>query len=243
MHMHCSRRGFVHGALLSIGAVSGGLSAKAALRIPAGPMVLERRLQRSLSDGNEIIVTRDWEIAFGYSTRGIEVAGKQISAKVAAPAALQKLAAVEEGRNTNGLYPLTLSDEGRIMLSGNSDDGGTFEQAVRIAQNMIDNSARASDEKQAARQQLSQMQQAGQSLFSAMPADLFFPTGAPIRSVRPVPLPQGPAGEFELVYSARPAPGAPWLSSAERRITTRIGDNARQSAELWTLKPVGLSTA
>jgi len=72
-------------------------------------------------------------------------------------------------------------------------------------------------------------------MLDQMPRDLFFPRHLVLNETRPLALPDGTAGEFELAYAARATPGAAWLGRAERRVTTRLAGSERFSSETWSM--------
>lgn len=211
--------------------------AREKLRLPEGPLTLTRELTRDLRDGKRITVMRQWAVTFQRNARSIKVSGYQTSVRVDAPARLRQLAQIEEERDASGLFPIILSENGTIMMGGRKDDDASLAKAVEVAREMIAGSNRSAPDKAADQQHLATMQRASQPILDTIPKNLFFPQNAPIHDVRPVSLPDGGTGEFELTYSAQAAEGAPWLLRAERRITTRLGADERNSSEVWTLRP------
>ena len=99
-----TRRGAIGGVLglgLTLGCSAGlGLSSAAAfaqtpaarVAIPARPMRFCRRLERSLSGGAKLVVSRDWRIQFASQGQGIGITGVQLHAEVDAPETLASLA-------------------------------------------------------------------------------------------------------------------------------------------------------
>lgn len=231
-------RGSVFGILAS-GLVNGPLRAAANVRIPAGPMALTRTLVRELRDGNAISVERKWRINFDQTSRYLQVNGKQLFAKVLAPAKLEPLARIEESRIEEAMFPLLLSDEGLIMAGGRDDDRDVMDEAVRIAQSMIARSDRIAKGKAQTTADLQQMQKAAKPFFDTLPKDLLFPNEQPVREIKRLTLPGGLRGEFELSYLAKAVPDYGWLDKAERRIVTRIGMSERRSVERWSLSEMG----
>lgn len=205
------------------------------LPLPQKPMRLTRRLERLLFDGNRIVIDRRWHVAFNQSNRDITVSGKQISAKVEAPANLDAFARIEESRRDDSMFPLTLSHKGVIMLGHQVDDDDAFGAAAREAERIIAASKQGPTTKNSVRRHLQQMQQASQSLLTTVPRDLFFPSDPPVHNIRHVTLPDGTIGEFELSYSAEPNKDSGWLDRAERKIITRLGESERYSSEVWSL--------
>ena len=227
----------MQGSAAGLAAMAMPLRAQAQLRLPEGPLTLTRELTRDLRDGKRIRVTRQWAVTFQRNARSIKVSGYQTSVRVDAPDRLRRLAQIEEERDASGLFPIILSENGTIMMGGRKDDDSSLAKAVETASAMIAGSNRSAPDKAAAQQHLGTMQRASQPILDTMPKDLFFPQNAPIHDVRPVSLPDGGTGEFELTFSARAAEGGAWLSRAERRITTRLGADERHSTEVWTLQP------
>gem|GEM_PF-1777542 len=211
------------------------LNAGSALRLPLGPMMLSRRLERDLHDGEQIIVERSWEIQFERTSRDVQIAGQFISANVQAPARLKALADIEQSQRKEGMFPLTLSETGLLVAGAQADGRAAIAQAMNAAREMIEKSPSTLVRKVQASRHLLQMQEAAQPLMATMPADLFFPSRPTIVETQTVNLPDGLVGEFELRYKAVSAPKGGWLDHAERQIVTRIGTNQRRSVEHWRL--------
>lgn len=232
MTIAISRRG-------ALGMTGGGLAVLAMpagasefLSLPASPMLLTRTLVRHLADGETITVERDWRIKFERSGAGIAITGSQQSASVSAPAKLDALARIEEGRDASGVFPIFLDKNGRIVSAGSGYDAQSIEDAVKVGEIMLASATAAE-----ARDGLRRLQQAGESLLSALPADLFFPTSGETRRNQPITLERGLSGSFEVVYSASLASDGPWLGKASRSVTTQIGDDVKSSRESWILAP------
>jgi hypothetical protein len=208
------------------------------LRLPAGPMRLERVLLRELGDGAAITVRRDWEIRFERQARGIVISGTQTSASVDAPPSLAALARIEEQREAQ-MFPVMLSDAGLVLAAGgDSTAPQDMAAALRMAEQMIASRPQSEERRDNLRRYLSEIHRAGSGQFDSLPADLFYPAGTPLRRVETVALPGGLSGEFELVWDARPAPGEGWLASGERLVITRLEGLERRSREGWMLAPV-----
>lgn len=213
-------------------------AAGAPLRLPAGPMRLERVLVRELGGGAAITVRRGWEVRFERQARGIIVTGRQISASVDAPPSLADLARIEEQRQTQAMFPIMLSEAGLVMAAGGGpaapDD---MASALRAAEQMIAKRPQSEERRENLRRYLAEIHRAGSGQFESLPADLFYPAGTPLRRTEAVALPGGLAGEFELVWDARPVSGEGWLATGERLVITRIEGLERRSRESWTLAP------
>ncbi|WP_296721842.1 hypothetical protein [Erythrobacter sp.] len=213
------------------------VAADTALALSEGPMLLERELVRELSDGAAITVRRGWEIGFARQARGILVSGAQVSASVDAPPNLAQLAAIEQRRSTQGMFPILLSETGLILASGPAPTApADLSAALRSAEAVIARLTRSGPRRDSLMRYLAEVHRAGSSEFEIMPADLFFPAATPVRQVEAIALPDGIAGEFALLWEARAAPDARWLAEGERQVITRIDGLERRSRELWKLR-------
>lgn len=214
-------------------------AASAPLRLPTGPMRLERELVRELGGGAAITVRRGWELRFSRQARGIIISGSQISVSVDAPPSLADLARIEERRETQAMFPIMLSEAGLVLAAGGSAAAsGDMAPALRAAEQMIAKRPQSEERRDNLRRYLAEIHRAGSGQFDSLPADLFYPAGTPLRRVEAVALPGGLAGEFELVWDARAVPGEGWLASGERLVITRIEGLERRSREGWTLAPI-----
>ncbi len=209
--------------------------ARPPLSIPTRPMRLTRIIERELRDGERLVVSREWQVVFSRQGRGLSINGEQIGAQVEAPAKLEPLAEIERTRSTEGMFPIMLDSSGMIMAAGDAIEQDDLDAAIRNAQSLILQTSVNANKRAERLAFLGQLQNAGGNVLQQMPRDLFFPRGEPVRTLRPLDLPGGATGEFEFTYIAQPAQDAAWLAQAERRIITRIGDDERQSAEVWTL--------
>lgn len=207
------------------------------LNLPAQPMRLVRKLVRELHDGAQIVVEREWLIAFSVQPAGAAINGKQVRADVRAPARVAPIAEIERQRSTDGRFPILLDAAGLIRVAGESTSSEDLAAAVRAAQKMIARQGRSALEAASASRFFAQLQQAGGAALDNLPRDLFFPQMPLRHEIRPVSLPDGSTGEFELDYRAAAAPGAAWLAHAQRRITTRLAGSERHSSEAWLMEP------
>ncbi|MEL7187947.1 MAG: hypothetical protein AAGK17_00225 [Pseudomonadota bacterium] len=224
-------------------AVISGTSEKASaagtkIPLPGQPMRLSRVLTRDLKGPATLRVARDWQVEFANQDQGIAMVGLQLSARVDAPQEIAQLAGMEEKRDTNGLFPILLSDEGIIIAAGTSMREVDLAKALQQADMMIANMPIQKVEKARHRLFLSQLQRSGSSAMDHIPPDLFFPKGMPIRSVEDISLPGNVKGHFEVRYDAYSRAGQPWLHRAIREVVTRIGGDERRSIEEWSLEPL-----
>jgi hypothetical protein len=232
--------------LLGAGAVSvfsarpGPLSAAPALplRLPETPLGLARVLQRGQGEAAAITVRRRWEVRFTRQARGIVVTGQQTAAEVSAPPHLAELARIEQQRDASAMFPVMLAEDGAIMATGSAPaSADTIGAALRAAEAMIARQPVPAEERERYRLYLAQVHRAGAGVLDTLPADLFFPTSAPIARNEVLSLPDGLTGSFALRYAGEPHADAPWLKRAERHVVTRIGGLERMASEVWTLGP------
>jgi hypothetical protein len=210
--------------------------ANAPLPLPIGPLRLTRELVRELGDGTAITVRRGWDVTFTRQGRGMMLAGTQVSASVDAPPSLADLARIEQQRSTASMFPVMLSETGRVVATGSAP--ADLSEALRAAERMIAARPQSEGQRDNLRRYLGDIHHVGAGEFEALPPDLFAPSGTPLRRVEAVSLPGGLTGAFELLWDARANPDTGWLVSGERQIITRIAELERRSRELWTLGPV-----
>lgn len=232
-----TRRDMLVGSGISTFALLKGARAFAngALEVPEVPMRLARRIERSLGDGATIVVERDWQIQFAPQGRGIAITGRQISASIDAPEKLARIAQVEQARSTKDMWPILLSEDGRIAAAGSYVRHEDFAAAVKEAEKVLAQKVSSEEALRQHRTHLAQLHRSGSTLLEELPDDLFYPKTERHELRRPVDLPGSLQGEFVLIYSASKAPGRPWLSASERMVTTRIGLDERHSSDRWTM--------
>ncbi|GIX20901.1 hypothetical protein [Erythrobacter cryptus] len=229
-------------ALLGAGLAAGAAGRSAAtggaspLSLPQRPQRLERVLSHVVGGHSALSVRRGWEVWFAPQGRGIAVSGRQLFAEVNAPPQLAALARIEQQRTETGLFPLMLDADGAILPV--ADAQGVSEAvtaALGAAEELIARGPGPADQRALQRAYLARLDAVGADLFEQLPRDLFFPTGVPSVVRETLTLPDGLIGSFTVEYRAAPQPDAPWLSRAERVITTRIGAQERRREELWRM--------
>lgn len=237
-----TRRSVLGGTFVLALCLGRPLTARAAefvrIDLPEGAMILHRRVERPLSDGAMIVVARSWEVRFARSGQGAVVEGRQVDCNVEAPAKLDGLAEIERDRNTDDMFPILLSSDGRIVGSGMPDEEGDLAQAVRIASDLIGHSNKSAQEKEAALRYLAALQAAGNSAVNVLPPDLFYPSGGEQHDLRKLSLPSGQLGEIELIRTSQLAAGRLWLDRSVRRVVTRVAGTSQESREIWTMRPL-----
>ena len=228
--------GLVLGAGIGLGLGPAAALAQSRITLPEGPQLLTRRIERSLSDGEWIKVSRRWEVAFSRQGQSIALTGQQLDCEVDAPPSLAPLTAIEKSRSTAEMWPILLNGSGLIFAAGNGVAARDVDKAIEVAQRMIAERPIPASERSALREHLAIVRRTSSSLLEQLPDDLFFPVAGPMRAVRPITLPGGMVGEFELSYSATAAPGRGWLDRAERLIVTRLAGTEQIAREYWELR-------
>lgn len=195
-----------------------------------------RRLRRELSDGNAISVTRVWDMRFVRAVSDTQIIGEQTGVTVEAPDSLSALSKMEQNRVDTSLFPLILSANGLIIGKAGPSRYADISAAIQHAAARL--SASTTDEgiKETGRQFLHQLSQHAHQAASRVPADLFFPRQNRHAEIVPVGLPGGIDGSVRIEFTADTHTFSGLLRSAERRITTHIGENARSSVETWSLE-------
>lgn len=217
-----------------IGGLGSMASAAGQLRLPIGAMRLTRVLERTLHDGSMVTVSRVWEVAFAEQGRGASVSGVQIEAKVDAPASLAALARIEEERSTAQMWPILLSEDGRIVAAGDSKSAADIDAALEEAKRMIARKPVPGSIQGARMEYLRTVAEAGGSLLEDMPSDLFFPIGTNTRIERQLDLPGGISGSFVATYEAASSPPG-WLDNARREVSTSVEGSVQEAVETWRL--------
>lgn len=227
------------GALV-VGCAAGGATPKAwaaapTFVVPTRSFVLRRELERGLARGASLLVIREWRGRFEQSGRDTLVEGAQISCTVDAPAVLEPIAAIERERIAPGPFPARLDAQGRIVDDPTAAVGTGRIAAVRAAIAVLEKLGASGTEMREAREYLGRLAEVSGTIISETPPDLFFPVVGEASERREVTLPDGTRGEVSVHLAARAGPGG-LLESLDRRISTRIGDEARNSRETWHLR-------
>ena len=203
-----------------------------------GAMLLSRLLTRSLSDGAQITVFRQWEISITRRGIGWAVDGRQVAVEVEAPKHIAAIADVERRRSTDSTFPILLGSNKQILAAGQGEGADDLELAVREAERVITAAPLSVESKQQRRLLLKGLQGAGNSMLERWPKDLFYPQTTNDHQVRRISLPDGSAGEFELALVASADAQTGLLKRMERTITTRLHGSEQQSSESWELEHI-----
>jgi len=224
------------GAALPAYGLFGASRAHASTLPLAGDWILSRLIERQLSDGNFISVARSWGVQFRAKIGGYEAVGNQLSVDVKAPEKLAELVRLEEHRVSN-LLPIEMTSRGMIHSAGTASSGDDLAQAVGLAKEILAEAGASETKQSQAKQFLNQLQSAAHPLLDNLPPDLFFPSDEKVEKTDTVQLPDGTYGRFHLEYWGKTQDGSSLLHTAQRIITTTIGQSSRISREVWTLKP------
>ena len=212
-------------------------ASESALTLPQTPMKFRRRLERSLRDGERIVIEREWLLTFTRQGRGISVVGEQSAVWVDVPPKLARLADLERERSTAGMWPILLSQEGQIVAAGEGTAHDDLERALSIAKDMISQRSASGEMRASRMEDLALFEKAGSELMVRMPNDLFFPAAQPLHLVRSMDLPGGLTGEYEIIYTSRQSRSGQWLDRAQREVVTRIDSSEKRSREEWMMAP------
>lgn len=219
------------GAVIGVPAMA--MAAPTAIVVPTRPFILRRALERGLAGGASLLVTREWRGQFEREQGRVVARGEQISCDVVAPAVLETIAAIERNRIAPGPFPAHLDGDGRIVGLREAPATGRG-AAVAAAMAVLRQAGSATGALREARADLDRLAHASGAVMGETPPDLFFPLQGEASDRRDLALPGGETGEVSVHLSAEAGPGG-LLERFERKIITRIGSDARESRETWTL--------
>jgi hypothetical protein len=242
-----NRAANLRAALLALAAITGtGISARAdqpgpeagagMFSPPAGPMILMRELRRSLSDGNEVVTRRRYEIRFVTEAGGFRVDGRLVSAEAEVPPKLQMLAALERARGDEGLFPIHLTARGMIVEQQAEASVGT-PQTRKLAESMIARAPLPTGERSGALGFVSALLAHPEVAGGHWPAELFHPMTGTCADTNSYPMPGGGTGTVTVTIDAHGDGPGGLLQSFERTVVTESGGAPQQSRERWTLAP------
>ena len=199
---------------------------------PTCDMTFRRTLQRGLPGGAAIVVTRDFSLRFSaHEAGGYLVQGRQVSARVDAPANLAVLARLEEQRIETGGFPLVLDAAGLIVAADAPAPNPAFAAALETLRQ------RYGDRPDELAALLDAIRASGAQLISVHPADLFAPQRQEAEEHRTIPLPWGDSGEVHVRFTAQRSPDTGLMRTARREVTTSLLGEQEHSAEWWELFP------
>ena len=201
---------------------------------PATAMVLTRVLKRPLPGGAEVRTRRSYEIRFVSEESGYRIDGELVETVVDAPPALQALAALERNRPDEGMFPMRLDANGRLIPNSETPPAGQeVREAGKLALETIASIGISASEAKAATDFVKQVKK--QTGRTPWPEDLFNPAPGQRQQVQTIPLPNGAQGHVSVEIEAQTDGPSGLLASFARTVTTELGGDARVTQEIWTL--------
>lgn len=221
-------------ALLPLGATQAIASPRKPVAFPQGPILLRRKLVRSLRGGATIEVVRDWSCRFEKLGAGARLSGQQVGVSVQVPPPLRAMAAIEEQRDASGFLPLELDRTG-LIVDWSQGQGVSARKAVRQAIEMFDDAFANTSERETAADFVKSVGETAAEMVSQIPQDLIYPAPGTRIDTRPVELSEGVSGSYEVAVTVEVDPLSGLLRTFERTVTTTVGDTSRQSGEVWEI--------
>ncbi|MWV26385.1 hypothetical protein [Aurantiacibacter rhizosphaerae] len=224
------------------GATPGDLAGQLPGRLiapPPVPMRYTRSVARELVDGAFFSVTREFRVYFTGFAGGFMLHGQQTGASVDAPAKLAEFAALEEGRDESGMFPIALDPFGQIVSAAiaNSPENA-LRQAVAMALDRLSAQPIGTDERAEFSRFFSAMQQAGQNVTAYLPTDLFAPVTRSRRDAQDIAFPDGLLGTVETVFECDWDSGTGLMQQARRDVLTHVDSTRRATFESWSLTAI-----
>ncbi len=183
---------------------SAGHSGLAASFEAGTPLILTRELRRVLAGGAAIVSRRSYRIAFVREGQGWRVDGAQVASEVEAPPQLAALAALEQARKDDGLFPLYLDENGLIVAQSGSSDQVAAGKAQTLVFGTIKQLALATAETNTAAEMTDKIVTQHRSVGGNWPADLFRPALARQPQVRDLgAVGSNPAGHANIFQYVR----------------------------------------
>lgn len=200
---------------------------------PAAPMVLTRVLRRPLPGGAEVKTLRSYEVRFVSDGSGYRIDGQLIDAEIEVPAPYEALAAIERARPDDGMFPIHLDGEGRLLPTSEQYTAKSAREASAIAMKRVGGLGLPTGEARQANEFVGQF--ASRPARTPWPDDLFNPAPGHRRQTKSVPLPDGSHGRVSIDIDARTHGPSGLLASFARTVTTELEGSARVTEETWTL--------
>ncbi|MDE2561962.1 MAG: hypothetical protein KGL48_06890 [Sphingomonadales bacterium] len=210
--------------------------AAAAFAPPSGPMRLTRMVIRPLGDGEAIVATRSYRVAFVAMPGGggWRIDGVLVETTIDAPPRLAALAGIERKRRDDAMFPMRLATDGTIKEAADLGprDRAAIDAAVEAARRQLKTPAPGD------LAFLAQIRAAAAGSATARwPEALFLPGPLSQRTERTFALPGGGEGTVLIAFTRSGCCGT--MQRAERKVTTRMGGMDQDAIERWTLEPEG----
>lgn len=200
---------------------------------PLSSLLLSRTLTRTLPDGKTITTRRSYEVRFQRDGDGYRVDGNLVDVTVDVPPSLRALADLERQRPDNGLFPIRLDADGRIIGGGNQTASPVVARAAQVAAEQIGGSGLTALDMLQAQAFVARLRSG--SAHSKWPDDVFRPFVGKRSETRTVPLPGGEEGQVVIEIEGRRGGSAGQVGSVHRVVTTDLGGDRRVTRELWEL--------
>ena len=235
-----ARRAFFQAAIAAGGmAVSPAVFAASFRLLPFQPHKrlyrLSRSLNRQMSDGLHVAVTRQWLLQFLPQPGGYRVEGEALATEVEVPAGLEPLAALERSRIENGPLNSALDRAGMIVGTQAANPSQPFEAAFATAKRKLGDRISNPSAHREADAALRALQGTLESAISPIAADLFAPQAESWEEQRTMPLPGGGAGSIAITYASSRDPHTGLMQQTSRRLISTVDTSSRITVETWLL--------
>ncbi len=201
---------------------------------PDGTLILTRELRRSLAPGKDIVSRRSYQIHFVREGSGWRVEGTLAKTEVEAPEELAMLAVLEKARKDEGLFPLSLDEQGMIIAQRGASDSTTAQTARSSVLATVEKIGMSGSDEAVATNLVQRIASQSSAVGGNWPTDLFRPSATARKQVREVPLPDGKQGRVTVTMKAEPDPRG-FLDQFERQVMTELDGTVRLSRETWRL--------
>lgn len=219
---------------VAISVPAGAEPAATAFAPPAAPVVLTRTIHRPLTGGEQIVVSRRYQIRFTPSAGGFRLDGQLLDVQVDAPPPLASLAALERARREPDLFPVLLDAQGMIRKADHiARDSATTERAVAGAQALVADAGLSAELRQELAAALATV--TGTAKGTAWPLFLFNPGTAERATSNRIVMPDGAIGEVAVRIRAEQVTPGGLPRLVERTITTRLSGTEQTMREVWSL--------
>ncbi len=183
-----------------------------------------------------LTVERCWDVRFTAAGDGTTVDGTQSGVQVQAPPALAPLAAIEEQRVEDGMFPVTISADGLLSPNGGANAAPALADAGRAALDIIATIESDPEAADIMSDFVRQVAAATSQYLGQVPRDLFYPAIRSDRQEIALDLPGGAKGSVMIEQTATTTGADGLLKEARRSIVTRTGETERSSVETWVLE-------
>lgn len=203
---------------------------------PDTEMLLTRTVRRPLPGGAEVLARRSYAIRFTREGAGYRIDGRLAQVEVDAPPPLRALAALERQRRDEGMFPMWLDAEGRLLTGSGPRRAEQVGQAIDAAATAPALDTIGTLDKLQAQAFIRQLGE--NPVRSPWPEELFRPVPGNRRETRMIPLVNGGRGRVVTDIAARATVETGLLVSFDRTVTSDLEGDTRATYESWTLVPL-----